>query len=51
MLSICVCELQEKRKKNCKEATENDTCPFRKPLTQLNNRPACMDGNKHVGAV
>ena len=25
--------------------------PFRKPLTQLNNRPACLDGENHVSSV
>ncbi|XP_044054505.1 DNA repair and recombination protein RAD54-like isoform X2 [Siniperca chuatsi] len=30
---------------------ENHISPFRKPLTQLNNWPACMDGAKHEAFI
>nr|XP_020476561.1 DNA repair and recombination protein RAD54-like [Monopterus albus] len=37
----------EKRRKCDNEMRENHISPFRKPLTQLSNWPACMDGDKH----
>ncbi|XP_042368806.1 DNA repair and recombination protein RAD54-like isoform X2 [Plectropomus leopardus] len=39
----------EKRRKS--ETRESHISPFRKPLTQLNNRPACMDGDKHEAFI
>ncbi|KAA8589911.1 hypothetical protein FQN60_013276 [Etheostoma spectabile] len=41
----------EKRRKGDKEVRESHISPFRKPLTQLNIRPACMDGDKHEAFI
>lgn len=43
--------MQEKRRKGDNEMRENHISIHRKPLTQINNRPACMDGEKHVSIV
>ncbi|XP_076582871.1 DNA repair and recombination protein RAD54-like [Chaetodon auriga] len=37
----------EKRQKSDNEMRGIHISPFRKPLKHLNNRPACVDGNKH----
>uniref|UniRef100_A0A4W6CVA6 DNA repair and recombination protein RAD54-like n=1 Tax=Lates calcarifer TaxID=8187 RepID=A0A4W6CVA6_LATCA len=41
----------EKRRKGDNETRENHISPFRKPLTQLNDRPPCMDGDKHEAFI
>ncbi|XP_019123536.2 DNA repair and recombination protein RAD54-like [Larimichthys crocea] len=41
----------EKRRKSDAEVRESHVSPFRKPLTQLNSRPACMDGDKHEAFI
>nr|XP_046248389.1 DNA repair and recombination protein RAD54-like [Scatophagus argus] len=41
----------EKRRKGDNEMREISTSPFRKPLTQLNNPPACVDGDKHEAFI
>ncbi|XP_040896373.1 DNA repair and recombination protein RAD54-like [Toxotes jaculatrix] len=41
----------EKRRKSDNEVREIHISPFRKPLTQLNNRPACMDGEQHEAFI
>ncbi|XP_030583572.1 DNA repair and recombination protein RAD54-like [Archocentrus centrarchus] len=41
----------EKRRKGDNEVRENYISHFRMPLTQLNNRPACMDGAKHEAFI
>lgn len=45
--------LQEKRRKrrSDNEIRESHLSPFRKPLTQLTNRPLCTDGAKHVSLI
>lgn len=42
---------QDKRQKSDDEMRGVHISPFRKPLKQLINPPACMDGNKHVSNV
>lgn len=41
----------EKRRKGDNEMRENHISIHRKPLTQINNRPACMDGEKHEAFI
>ncbi|KAG7228904.1 hypothetical protein INR49_008682 [Caranx melampygus] len=41
----------EKRRRSDDEMRESHMSPYRKPLTQLNNRPACMDGDKHEAFI
>uniref|UniRef100_A0A3Q1FR95 RAD54 like n=1 Tax=Acanthochromis polyacanthus TaxID=80966 RepID=A0A3Q1FR95_9TELE len=41
----------DKRRRRDNEMRESHISPFRKPLTQLNNRPACMDGDKHEAFI
>lgn len=41
---------QEKRQRSNNEKRENHISPLRKPLTQLYNRPECMDSEKHVSS-
>lgn len=49
---VKVCSFsQEKRRKGDNEVRENHISPFRMPLTQLNNCPARLDGEKHVSLV
>lgn len=50
-VGMCNSLSQEKRRKSDAEVRESHVSPFRKPLTQLNSRPACMDGDKHVSTV
>uniref|UniRef100_A0A3Q4N2W3 RAD54 like n=1 Tax=Neolamprologus brichardi TaxID=32507 RepID=A0A3Q4N2W3_NEOBR len=40
-----------KRRKGDNEMRENHISIHRKPLTQINNRPACMDGEKHEAFI
>ncbi|TRZ02633.1 hypothetical protein DNTS_000620 [Danionella cerebrum] len=41
-------DITSERKRNCQE---NYISPFRKPLTQLSNRPVCTDGIDHGALV
>ncbi|XP_029905787.1 DNA repair and recombination protein RAD54-like [Myripristis murdjan] len=40
-----------KRRRSHNEIRESHISPFRKPLTQLTNRPSCMDGDKHEAFI
>uniref|UniRef100_A0A3B4C5R1 DNA repair and recombination protein RAD54-like n=1 Tax=Pygocentrus nattereri TaxID=42514 RepID=A0A3B4C5R1_PYGNA len=40
-----------KRKKGEKDCRENYISPYRKPLTQLTNRPLCVDSNEHEAFI
>ncbi|XP_045905125.1 DNA repair and recombination protein RAD54-like isoform X1 [Micropterus dolomieu] len=41
----------EKKGKGDNEIRESHISPFRKPLTQVNDCPACMDGDKHEAFI
>ncbi|KAK2908393.1 DNA repair and recombination protein RAD54-like [Channa argus] len=41
----------KRRKTDVDMVRETHISPFRKPLTQLNNRPACVDGDKHEAFI
>ncbi|XP_010784100.1 DNA repair and recombination protein RAD54-like [Notothenia coriiceps] len=41
----------DKKKKSDNERRESHISPFRKPLTQLNKLPECLDGDKHEAFI
>ncbi|XP_036378447.1 DNA repair and recombination protein RAD54-like [Megalops cyprinoides] len=44
-------EAVQKRRKSDMECRESYMSPFRKPLTQLTNRPVCLDSSKHEAFI
>ncbi|KAG7488164.1 hypothetical protein MATL_G00032130 [Megalops atlanticus] len=44
-------EAVQKRRKSDMECRESYISPFRKPLTQLTNRPVCLDSSKHEAFI
>uniref|UniRef100_A0A3Q3SYP8 DNA repair and recombination protein RAD54-like n=1 Tax=Mastacembelus armatus TaxID=205130 RepID=A0A3Q3SYP8_9TELE len=48
---VCNAFSQEKRRKSDHEIKESHISPLKRPLTQLNNRPPCMDWGKHEALI